>query len=344
MKLADFDYKLPKELIAQYPLPKRDTSRLLVLRRKSGKVEHHTFKDIFLFLKRGDLLVLNDTKVFKARLLGNRQAGHEGKMEALLVEKKSDNLYAALCKPYRKFKEGTKIIFGNGRLRAEVAGEEDNFKLLRFYTNGNIYKILQKIGNVPLPPYIKRDPQKEDEKRYQTIYAKTTGAIAAPTAGLHFTKRLISKIKREGIDIAYITLHVGYATFKPVKEEQINRHKMHKEYFEISKNSADKINRAKDKGGRIIAVGTTACRALESAALKTAGVTECAGQATDLFIYPGFNFKVTDGLITNFHLPRTTLFMLVCAFAGKDNIAKAYSEAIEKQYRFYSYGDATLII
>ncbi len=351
MKLSDFDYNLPQELIAQFPAKVRDGSRLLLLRGDNAETRHYKFNQLCMLLNKGDLLVLNDTKVTNARLIGKR-AGFQGKIEVLLIGKLNDNIYTCLAKPARRFKDGTKLIFDDGRLEAEVLSSEGDFKRIRFNTDGDLSIILDEIGQVPLPPYIKREPEKQDKQRYQTVYANNKGAVAAPTAGLHFTEGLLSKIRTRGIEIAYITLHVSYATFKPVTEDEISRHKMHKEYFEISKPTADKINNAKESGRRVIAVGTTTCRALESAAiacnvppdLVQTGVIRNTKEWTDLFICPGYSFKVVDSLLTNFHFPRTTLLMLVSAFCGKDNLIKAYNEAIEKRYRFYSYGDAMLII
>lgn len=344
MKLTDFDYNLPKELIAQYPSPSRDGSKLLILDRGSGLIQHRIFKDLPLFLKKGDILVLNDTKVFKGRLLGHRE-GFDGKIEILLTDKIEKNLYACLGRPSRKLKEGTKIIFDGGRLKAEICGEEGDFKLIDFKADDNLHRRLEEIGRVPLPPYIKREPDRKDEIRYQTVYARKVGAIAAPTAGLHFTEALIREVMGRGVDVVSLTLHVGYATFKPVTQVDITRHKMHKEYFEISKETADKINNAAKNGGRIIAVGTTTCRALESAALKRGRQYAVAsGKAsTRLFIYPGYKFKITEALLTNFHFPRTSLLLLVSAFAGRKNILHSYDQAIKNGYRFYSYGDAMLI-
>ncbi|NQT89651.1 MAG: tRNA preQ1(34) S-adenosylmethionine ribosyltransferase-isomerase QueA [Candidatus Omnitrophica bacterium] len=345
MRLSDFDYDLPRELIAQHPLPERDASKLLVLHRDSGRLKDSSFKEVLTFFKKGDLLVLNDTKVFKARLLGNRE-GLEGKVEVLLSDRREDDLYAALCKPSRKLKQGTTVVFGDGLLKAEIIGIEGEFRLLRFKAEGDLTGLLEKIGRVPLPPYIKRDVAAEDENRYQTVYAKNTGAIAAPTAGLHFTDDLINAIKAKGVDIAYITLHVGYATFKPVTEEDISKHKMHKEYYSISGEAAGKVNNAKRNNNRVIAVGTTACRALEASAKEEAAGCELKAESckTDLFIYPGYKFKITDALLTNFHLPHTTLLMLVSAFAGREHILRAYQKAIDLRYRFYSYGDAMLVL
>ncbi len=360
MRLSDFDYNLPQDSIAQFPAKERADSRLLLLGRSNAEISHHKFSQLCTFLNKGDLLVLNDTKVSKARLVGSR-VGFQGKIEILLIDRLQDNIYACLAKPARRFKSGTRLVFGDGRLEAEVLSSEGDFKHIRFNTDGDLSIILDRIGQVPLPPYIKRAPEEQDKHRYQTVYANNIGAVAAPTAGLHFTKELLSEIKGRGVEIAYITLHVGYATFKPVTEDEISMHKMHKEYFEISKPVAEKINRAKDIGRRVIVVGTTTCRALESAAIKRKTSLDFARDRqvlrskqvsairdtkewTDLFIYPGYDFKVIDGLLTNFHFPRTTLLMLVSAFYGKDNLMKAYNEAIKERYRFYSYGDAMLIL
>lgn len=338
MKLSDFDYNLPQKLIAQFPAKERDDSRLLLLRRDSAEIKHHKFNQLCNILNKGDLLVLNDTKVLNARLVGKR-LGFEGRIEVLLIDKLNDNVYTCLARPARRFKNGTKLIFDDRRLKAEVLSDEGDFKRIRFNTDDDLSIVLDEAGQIPLPPYIKREPEKEDEQRYQTVYANNKGAIAAPTAGLHFTEALLSEIITRGIEIAYITLHVSYATFKPVTEDEISMHKMYKEYFEISESTADKIKSAKESGRRVIAVGTTTCRALESAPIICS-----TKEWTDLFIYPGYNFKVVDSLLTNFHFPQTTLLMLVSAFYGKDNLIKAYNEAIEKRYRFYSYGDAMLII
>ena len=338
MKLADFNYDLPAELIAQCPCEKRDESRMLVLHRQTGNVEHFIFKDLPGFLSPQDLLVLNDTKVFKARLIGKRE-GFEGKIEILIAHKIRDNIYNVLAKPSKKLSTGTRIVFNDKRLNAEVVGRGHDYTQLRFNLNGTLYNLLNEIGNVPLPPYIRRSAKEWDESRYQTIYAKNTGAIAAPTAGLHFTESLMGCIREKNINITYLTLHVGYGTFKPVVVEDITKHSMHKEYYEITDKTAGLVNKTKANGKKIIAVGTTSCRALESAAIK-----QSTESSTDLFIYPGFNFKIIDGLLTNFHLPRTTLLMMVSAFAGRENIMKAYQEAIRQKYRFFSYGDAMLIV
>ncbi len=331
MKLSEFDYPLPRELIAQYPLKERDEARLLVLDRKQCTIEHRIFKNIVDYFRQDDLMVLNNTEVLPSRLIGSRVTG--GKVELLLLRQKSGLglTFDALIKPSRvKLKE--KIIFNGGKIYGEVtAKNEVTFKALDIET---IYN----LGVMPLPPYIKRDSQDLDSVYYQTVYARAKGSIASPTAGLHFTEELITQIKSHGVNIAYITLHISYSTFKPVKSEDITEHKMEKEYFQINQEAQSNINQAHLKKGRIFAVGTTTCRTLESYA---SGFKD---GYTDLFIYPGYRFKMTDCLITNFHLPRTTLFMLVCAFVGKQLIKKAYQEAIDKKYRFYSYGDAMLIV
>jgi len=331
MKLSDFDYALPKELIAQYPAKKRDSSRLLVLNRNSGKIAHRIFGDIVDYFKKGDLLVLNDTQVLPARLIGKKNTG--GKVDCLLLEKKSDREFCALLRP-TDIKPGTAINFNGAKIRATVIDK----RTLRFNTV-DINKIYGK-GVMPLPPYIKRTPENFDSKRYQTVYAKNPGAIASPTAGLHFTKGLLKKIKAKGVGIAFLTLHVNYATFNPVKEEEITRHKMYKEKFSIPKSTLEAIKNAKQTGNKVIAVGTTSARVLET----IADLPTTYEGYTDLFIYPGYEFKIVDCLLTNFHLPRTTLLMLVNAFAGVDNLRQAYRQAIAEKYRFYSYGDAMLII
>ena len=330
MKLSDFDYNLPKELIAQYPSGKRDSSRLLVLHRKTGKIEHKIFKDIVEYLSKGDLVLLNNTKVVPARLFGKKETG--GKVEALLLGKGSEGEHEVLLKPARGSRVGSKLIFGEGRLKAEISRVENGRRFLKFERNGNFEELLDEVGEMPLPPYIKRANIALDNERYQTVYASKKGAVAAPTAGLHFTKPLLSQIVSQGVDVDYITLHVGYGTFKPVKCEDITGHQMEKEYFEIEERVTEKLAY---KGGRLVAVGTTTCRSLES--LKARGWT-------DLFIYPPYKFKAVDVLLTNFHLPRTTLLMLVSAFCGRELLSRAYREAIDKKYRFYSYGDAMLIL
>ncbi len=355
MKLSDFDYNLPPELIAQYPLEQRDSSRLLVLHRRTGSIQHLSFKNLKRFIAAGDLLVLNDTKVFKARIFGRRD-GFKGKIEILICNKLKDNIYEVLAKPCKKLSTGTRVIFDDKRLNAEVLGRDDDYVRLRFNVNGSLYSILDDIGRVPLPPYIKRPAEEDDAPRYQTVYAKHEGAIAAPTAGLHFTENIISALRKKHVNIAPVTLHVGYGTFKPVADDVITKHNMHKEYYEISDITARFVNKAKACDKKIIAVGTTVCRALESAAVKC-GTFFYQGQEpqaqyeirdtkdhTNIFIYPGYDFKIVDMLLTNFHLPKTTLLMLVSAFAGRENIMKAYQEAIRHRYRFFSYGDAMLIL
>ena len=336
IKLSDFDYMLPKELIAQFPLKQRDESRMLILDRKTGKTEHGHFYNLSDYLNKYDAVVLNDTKVFKARLIGNRK-GYSGRIELLLLRKDKAGIFECLAMPAKKMPAGTRLEFDDGRLKAQVVDAKDEIRFVKF-NNGNLSHF-DKIGFVPLPPYIKRSPQPEDETQYQTIYAKRPGAVAAPTAGLHFTDSVMDKIKKKGVKTVYITLHVGYGTFRPVDTDNIKDHKMHSEHFEISEKSADEINKTKQNNGKILAVGTTVCRTLESATVLNAEKGE-----TDLFIYPGYRFKMTDMVLTNFHLPRTTLLMLVCAFGGYDNVMKAYREAIEQKYRFYSYGDCMLII
>lgn len=332
MKLNDFNYNLPKELIAQYPSEKRDESRLLVLHRDSGKIDHRVFKDIVEYFAKGDLLVLNNTEVVPARLIGKKETG--GKVEALLLDTEKKEC-TALLKPARGCSLGSRLIFGDGRLKAEVTKIENGRRFLKFECNGNLEALLDRLGEMPLPPYIRRRPAESDKKRYQTVYASKRGAIAAPTAGLHFTKNILSSISEKGVDVEYITLHVSYGTFKLVKSQDIARHRMEREYFEVKNKTVEKI---KSNKGRIIAVGTTVCRALETV---LSGGTLSGW--TDLFIYPPYRFQAVDVLLTNFHLPKTTLFMLASAFCGKGLLLKAYQEAIKKKYRFYSYGDAMLI-
>lgn len=338
MKLSDFDYELPKELIAQLPLRKRDASRLLVLNRKSKNIQHKSFGDIINYLNNDDILVVNDTRVLPARLIGRKNTG--GKVDCLLLEKKSENDFHVLLKP-RDLKIGQRVYFNGSDLGATVIDR----KILRFDVRDE--RRIYKHGVMPLPPYIKRIPQAQDFKRYQTVFADRPGAIAAPTAGLHFTKELLSKLKRKGLRIVKVTLHINYATFKPVREDNIIKHRMYKEYYQISKNNFSLIRQAKQSGKRIICVGTTCVRVLESLADFIIDSRSSAADYrgwTDLFIYPGYKFKMVDGLLTNFHLPRTTLLMLVCAFAGLNNIMTAYRQAVRHKYRFYSYGDAMLVI
>lgn len=343
MNLAQFDYLLPKTLIAQVPLPRRDASRLLVLHRKEGRIEHRRFHDLPEYLKREDVLVLNDTKVKRARLLGRRETG--GKIEVLLLRKISSSAYEALLNPSRRLKPGSPLFFGP-RLSAEVVGGNGTVKIIRFRKKG-VESWVRRKGKVPLPPYIRRLPERVDLLRYQTVYARKAGAVAAPTAGLHFTKGSLQKLIRQGVRLCRVTLHVGYGTFEPVRSVVLSEHKMHKEFFSVSAQSADLLNKVRERGGRIIAVGTTSCRALEATVNRTPYTVNRFHPAkgwTDLFIYPPYHFRGTDALITNFHLPKTTLLLLVSAFAGRALTQKAYEEAVRERYRFYSYGDAMLIL
>lgn len=341
MELKDFDYKLPKELIAQYPLKKRDSCRLLVIERNSGKIYHDKFSNILKYLPENSCLVLNDSKVIPARLFGRREKTG-GKIEILLLRKMDErNSFNALIKPLKKLKLDERIIFNGSKIFCRLVDHRQ--KIVRF--NTDITKHLDKFGKMPLPPYIKRDTEPLDKDYYQTVYARNNGSVASPTAGLHFTKALLSKIKASGIKIAPITLHVNYATFNPVKEKDITQHKMYDEEFSISQNTLQAIQKTKAAGGRIIAVGTTSCRVLETIPnISEEKLNNTYSGSTNLFVYPGYKFKLTNCLITNFHFPRTTLFMLVCAFTGRDLIMKAYQEAIKHKYRFYSYGDCMLII
>ncbi|MCM8784105.1 MAG: tRNA preQ1(34) S-adenosylmethionine ribosyltransferase-isomerase QueA [Candidatus Omnitrophica bacterium] len=348
MHISEFDYHLPKELIAQFPLDRRDDSRLLVLERSSGKISHSKFSDITQCFREGDTLVLNDTKVIPARLFGLREKT-SGKVEVFLLERIKEDTFKTLLKPARKFSLGEAIVFSGDGLRAELIEKDgQGFAILKFKSSGDLNEALEKSGDIPLPPYIKRKSVELDRTRYQTVYARKEGAVAAPTAGLHFTQDLLQQIMNKGINIAYVTLHVNYATFKPVKEENIEAHKMYKEYYEFPIETARIISDTKKKGRKIIAVGTTSCRVLETVAcqLKTSGFwlpQEIQGY-TSLFIYPPYDFKLTDMLLTNFHFPKSTLLMLIAAFCGSAVWRKAYQEAIEKRYRFYSYGDAMLIV
>ena len=340
LKREDFYFDLPEELIAQDPLEDRSGSRLLVLDKKTGETEHHVFRDIIEYLNPGDCLVINDTKVIPARLIGAK-VGTEAKIEVLLLKRKENDVWETLVKPGKKAKPGTKISFGDGLLVGEVIDvvEEGN-RLIQFHYEGIFEEILDQLGQMPLPPYITH--QLEDKNRYQTVYAKNSGSAAAPTAGLHFTPELLEQIKTKGVEIAHVTLHVGVGTFRPVKVENILEHHMHSEFYQIEASEAEKINRAKEEGHRVICVGTTSCRTVESAADEHGRLRECSGW-TEIFIYPGYQFKVLDCLITNFHLPESTLIMLVSALAGREHVLAAYQEAVEKQYRFFSFGDAMLI-
>lgn len=340
MKRQDFYYDLPEELIAQDPLEDRSSSRLLVLDKETGATSHHIFKEITGYLKEGDCLVINDTKVIPARLIGAKE-GTGAKIEILLLKRKENNIWETLVKPGKKAKVGTRIVFGEGLLVGEVVGivEEGN-RLVKFEYEGIFEEILDQLGQMPLPPYITH--QLEDKNRYQTVYAKYEGSAAAPTAGLHFTKELLKKIEEKGVVIASVTLHVGLGTFRPVKVENVLEHHMHSEFYRIEPEEAEKINAAKKAGKRVIAVGTTSCRTLESASTED-GILKAQSGWTDIFIYPGYHFKMVDALITNFHLPKSTLVMLVSALAGREHILAAYKEAVEKKYRFFSFGDAMFI-
>ena len=340
MKKEDFYFDLPEELSAQDPLEDRSGSRLLVLDKETGETEHHIFREIVNYLNPGDCLVINDTKVIPARLIGEKE-GTGAKVEVLLLKRKENDIWETLVKPGRKMKPGARLVFGNGLLKAEVIGvvEEGN-RLIRFEYEGIFEEILDQLGQMPLPPYITH--QLEDKNRYQTVYAKHSGSAAAPTAGLHFTPELLDEIKEKGVEIAHVTLHVGLGTFRPVKVENIQEHHMHSEFYRIEQSEADKINRAKEEGHRVICVGTTSCRTVESAADENGRLRECSGW-TEIFIYPGYKFKVLDALITNFHLPESTLIMLVSALAGREHVLAAYEEAIRERYRFFSFGDAMFI-
>jgi S-adenosylmethionine:tRNA ribosyltransferase-isomerase len=341
MKRQDFYYELPEELIAQDPLEDRSSSRLLVLDKESGAVSHHVFKDVIDYLNEGDCLVINDTKVLPARLIGAK-VGTDAKIEVLLLKRKENNIWETLVKPGKKAKIGTKISFGDGLLMGEVVDivEEGN-RLIQFTYEGIFEEILDRLGQMPLPPYITH--HLEDKNRYQTVYAEHTGSAAAPTAGLHFTPELLEKIEKKGVDIARVTLHVGLGTFRPVKVDEITDHHMHSEFFQIEEEAAEKINRAKDAGKKVICVGTTSCRTVESAADETGHLKACSGW-TEIFIYPGYQFKVLDSLITNFHLPESTLIMLVSALYGYEKTMHAYEVAVAEKYRFFSFGDAMLIV
>lgn len=336
----DFYFDLPEELIAQDPLEDRSSSRLLVLDKYTGETEHHVFKDIIDYIEPGDCLVLNNTRVIPARLIGHKE-DTGATIEVLLLKHLEDGSWETLVKPGKKARPGARIVFGDGLLRAEVVDvlEEGNRKI-RFEYEGIFEEILDKLGEMPLPPYITHKLQ--DKDRYQTVYAKFDGSAAAPTAGLHFTPELLRKLEEKGVKLAYVTLHVGLGTFRPVKEDNLLNHHMHTEYYQVSKEAADMINSAKESGHRVICVGTTSCRTIESAADADGKLTETSGD-TSIFIYPGYQFKVLDGLITNFHLPESTLVMLVSALAGREHVLSAYEEAIKERYRFFSFGDAMFI-
>ena len=340
LQKSDFYFDLPEELIAQDPLEDRSSSRLLVLDKETGETSHHIFKEVINYLNPGDCLVLNNTKVIPARLIGHKEDTGAA-IEVLLLKRKENDIWETLVKPGKKCKPGTKIVFGEGLLHATVLETvEDGNRLIRFSYEGIFEEILDRLGEMPLPPYITHKLQ--DKNRYQTVYAKYEGSAAAPTAGLHFTKELLRQIEEKGIDIAYVTLHVGLGTFRPVKVDNILERHMHSEFYQVTKEAADKINKAKKEGHRVICVGTTSCRTVESAADENGMVKEGCDN-TEIFIYPGYKFKVLDALITNFHLPESTLVMLVSALAGREHILNAYEEAIREKYRFFSFGDAMLI-
>lgn len=341
MTKSDFWYDLPKKLIAQHPIEPRNASRMMKIDRKTGECVHSHFYDLCDFLQEGDLLVLNDSRVLPARIYGKR-ADTGSFIEFLLLEQRGNEEWEILCRPGKKAKVGAKFVFGEGKLTAEITDVlEDGNRVAKFtVSEGNIYSVLDEIGQMPLPPYITE--KLEDKERYQTVYSHEIGSSAAPTAGLHFTKEMLADIQKRGINIAYVTLHVGLGTFRPVKEDRVLDHKMHSEHYEIPEETAKMINDTKARGGRVIAVGTTSCRTLEAAAQKYGKIIPCEGR-TEIFIYPGFEFKVLDGLITNFHLPESTLIMLVSAFLGYENTMNAYKIAVEEKYRFFSFGDCMFI-
>ncbi len=340
MKTSDFYFELPQELIAQDPLEDRSSSKLMVLDRKTGKIEHRIFRDVAEYLEPGDCLVINDTKVIPARLIGKKE-DTDAKIEVLLLKRKENDIWETLVKPGKKAKIGTELVFGEGLLRAKVVDivEEGN-RLIQFFYEGIFEEILDKLGQMPLPPYITH--QLKDKNRYQTVYAKHEGSAAAPTAGLHFTPELLNKIKEKGVRIAHVTLHVGLGTFRPVKVEDVTKHHMHSEFYVVEEEQAALINETKRSGHKVVAVGTTSCRTLESATDEK-GILKAGSGWTEIFIYPGYRFKMIDKLITNFHLPESTLLMLVSALAGKENILNAYQEAVKEKYRFFSFGDAMMI-
>lgn len=340
MKTHDFWYDLPEELIAQTPLEKRDSSRLLVLGRESGEICHRRFYNVKDYLRAGDCLVLNDSRVLPARLLGTRPSG--GAAELLLLKDLGNRRWECLARPGRRLKEGQEVLFGNGELKAVVREvKEDGNRVVEFFYEGIFLEVLESLGKMPLPPYIKEELQ--NQERYQTVYSREVGSAAAPTAGLHFTPELLDEIRAMGVKLAFVTLHVGLGTFRPVKAEEISEHHMHSELCMISEESAKLINETKESGGRVICVGTTSCRTLESLADEN-GRFCASSKDTEIFIYPGYKFKAMDGLITNFHLPESTLVMLVSAFAGRENVLEAYAEAVKEKYRFFSFGDAMMIV
>ncbi|MBR1642680.1 MAG: tRNA preQ1(34) S-adenosylmethionine ribosyltransferase-isomerase QueA [Butyrivibrio sp.] len=337
LSTSDYYFDLPKELIAQDPMEKRDECRLLVVDKETGAIEHHRFNEIINYLEPGDCLVLNNTKVIPARLLGEKD-GTGAAVEILLLKRKEGDVWETLVKPGKKLRPGARVSFGGGILKAEILDivEEGN-RLVKFYYDGIFEEVLDKLGEMPLPPYITH--KLDDKNMYQTVYAKFEGSAAAPTAGLHFTNELLEKIREKGVDMAFVTLHVGLGTFRPVKVTNVKEHHMHTEWYQVTAEAAEKINRAKENGHKVICVGTTSCRTIESAADENGRLCECSGD-TSIFIYPGYKFKVLDELITNFHLPESTLVMLVSALAGREHVLNAYQEAIKERYRFFSFGDA----
>lgn len=340
MKVTDFDFYLPEELIAQHPMEKRDEARLMVMDKENGEIEHKVFKDIIDYLEPGDCLVLNDTRVLPARLIGSKEETG-GKIEFLLLKRVDKDTWETLVKPGKRAQIGTRFVFGDGELKAEVIGlGEEGSRIVKFEYEGIFEEVLDKLGQMPLPPYITE--KLEDKEMYQTVYSREQGSAAAPTAGLHFTKELLEKIKEKGVNIAFLTLHVGLGTFRPVKVENIEEHNMHSEYYCISKATADIINKTKESGKNVIAVGTTSCRTLETIGDENGKVREQSGW-TDIFIFPGYKYKVVDKLITNFHLPQSTLIMLVSALAGKENVMNAYKTAVNEKYKFFSFGDAMFV-
>ncbi|MFJ7927748.1 tRNA preQ1(34) S-adenosylmethionine ribosyltransferase-isomerase QueA [Peribacillus sp. NPDC096622] len=341
MKLDMFDFHLPEELIAQVPLEDREASRLMVLDKETGKLQHDVFSHITEYIKPGDCLVLNDTKVLPARLYGSKE-GTGAKIEVLLLKQDHDDVWETLVKPAKRIKEGSTIVFGDGKLSAVCTGVlEHGGRILEFKYEGIFYEILEQLGEMPLPPYIKE--QLDDQDRYQTVYARERGSAAAPTAGLHFTEDLLEKLKGMGVHIAFITLHVGLGTFRPVSVDDIDSHEMHSEFYQMTEGTARLLNDVKEKGGKIITVGTTSTRTLETIASRNDGVFKEENGWTSIFIYPGYEFKGIDAMITNFHLPKSTLIMLISALAGRENVLHAYETAVEEKYRFFSFGDAMLI-
>ncbi|MDK2564691.1 tRNA preQ1(34) S-adenosylmethionine ribosyltransferase-isomerase QueA [Romboutsia sedimentorum] len=340
MKTSDFYFDLPEELIAQIPIEDRSSSKLMVLDKETGNIEHKIFKDVINYLNPGDCLVLNNTRVIPARLIGEK-LDTGGKIEFLLLKRTEEDTWQALVKPGKRAKVGTKFSFGNKKLIGEVVGlAEEGSRIIKFYYEGIFEEVLDELGNMPLPPYITERLQ--EKERYQTVYSKHSGSAAAPTAGLHFTDELLKQIKDKGVDIAFVTLHVGLGTFRPVKVDDVLNHEMHSEYYVVDKEAVSKINKAKANGKNVVCVGTTSCRTVESASLEDGTIKECSGW-TNIFIYPGYKFKIVDRLITNFHLPESTLIMLVSALCTKDSVLNAYDVAVEEKYRFFSFGDAMII-